>query len=112
MKVDFSMQGATLVVMINGEVDHHTSVALRENVDREFQKRRARSILFDFNNIVFMDSSGIGLLMGRYRTVAISGGSIALFNVKPKVNQMLELSGIYKLMRAYENKDEALAQLA
>lgn len=112
MKIDFSMQGTTLVVVPSGEIDHHTSVTMRERVDREFQKRRAKNIVFDFNNIMFMDSSGIGLLMGRYRTVAICGGSIALFNVKPKVSQMLELSGIYKLMKVYEDKNEALESLA
>lgn len=106
------MQGTTLVVVPSGEIDHHTSVTIREKVDREFQKRRARNILFDFNNIMFMDSSGIGLLMGRYRAAAICGGNIALFNVKPKVGQMLELSGMYKLMKVYEDRDEALAHLA
>lgn len=57
------MHDTTLIVSLSGEIDHHTSVEIRETVDREYQKRRAKNILFDFSNIVFMDSSGIGLLM-------------------------------------------------
>lgn len=112
MNIEFCMQDNTLIVDLSGEIDHHTSVEIRETVDREYQKRRAKNILFDFSKIVFMDSSGIGLLMGRYRNVSICGGYIALYNVSPKVDQILSISGIYKLMKLYESREHAFKNLA
>lgn len=112
MNIEFCMQDNTLIVNLSGEIDHHTSVEIRETVDREYQKRRAKNILFDFSKIIFMDSSGIGLLMGRYRNVSICGGYIALYNVSPKVDQILSISGIYKLMKLYDSREHAFKNLA
>lgn len=106
------MDGRTLVAILQGEIDHHTCVEIREKIDREFQKRRAKNLLIDFKNIKFMDSSGIGMLMGRYRNVAICGGKVALYNVNPETQKLLNMSGIYKLMKVYESKEEAIANLA
>lgn len=111
MDIEFEMNENTLVIRLSGEIDHHTCVEVREKIDREYQKKRAKNMLFDFENIQFMDSSGIGLLMTRYRNVAICGGSIALYNISPKVDKLLEISGIYKLMKPYADKDHALKSL-
>ena len=112
MKIDLIMVNRTLVVILEGELDHHTCVEIRQTVDREYQKRRARNLLFDFGNVEFMDSSGIGMLMGRYRSVAICGGAIALFNVRPEAEKLLDMSGLHKLMKTYKNKEQALDALA
>lgn len=112
MNLELNMEGLVLVVKLDGEIDHHTSVEIRECIDREYQKRRAKSILFDFRNVSFMDSSGIGLLMGRFKNVNIAGGRIGLLNVSGNVDKVLSLSGLYKLMKAYETRDDALNQLA
>jgi len=112
MQIHFTTKERNLIVTIEGEVDHHTSVEIREKVDREFQKRRARNIIFDFTNIQFMDSSGIGVLMGRYRNVMILGGDIALYGVGDQVDRVLSISGIYKIMKNYDSMDEAILNLA
>lgn len=112
MQIFFETQDRNLIVTIEGEVDHHTSVEIRQRVDREFQKRRARNIIFDFTNIHFMDSSGIGVLMGRYRNVMILGGNVALYGVGDQVDRVLSISGIYKIMKTYDTKDEAILNLA
>lgn len=112
MQMYFTTQGRNLIVTIEGEVDYHTSVEIRERVDREYQRQRARNILFDFSNIHFMDSSGIGVLMGRYRNVMILGGNVALYGVGDQVDKVLSISGIYKIMKNYDSMDEAIANLA
>jgi stage II sporulation protein AA (anti-sigma F factor antagonist) len=106
------MVNRTLVVILEGELDHHTCVEIRQTVDREYQKKRAKNLLFDFASINFMDSSGIGMLMGRYRSVAICGGEVGLFNVSPEAERILAMSGIHKLMRTYTSKEEAIQALA
>lgn len=112
MQISFEMKERNLIVTVEGEIDHHTSVEIRERVDREYQRRRARNIIFDFTNIKFMDSSGIGVLMGRYRNVMILGGSIALYGAGDQVDRVLSISGIYKIMKNYENIEDAIVSLA
>ncbi len=112
MQIFFRTEDRNLIVTIEGEVDHHTSVEIREKVDREYQKRRTRNIIFDFTNIQFMDSSGIGVLMGRYRNVMILGGNIALYGVGDQVDRVLSVSGIYKIVKNYNTIDEAILNLA
>ncbi|MGL4363081.1 MAG: STAS domain-containing protein [Cellulosilyticaceae bacterium] len=111
MDIDFGMHESILIVTPKGEIDHHTCVEIRERVEQEYSKRRAKSILFNCENIVFMDSSGIGLLIGRYRQVVVFGGQVGLYNVSPKVDKILNLSGVYKLMKQYDNEAEALKNL-
>lgn len=112
MQILFTMKDRNLIVKIEGEVDHHTSVEIREKVDREYQRKRARNIIFDLSKIQFMDSSGIGVLMGRYRNVMILGGNVALYGVGAQVDRVLSISGIYKIMKNYDSIDEAIANLA
>lgn len=112
MQILFTTQERNLIVKIEGEVDYHTSVELRERVDREYQRRRALNIIFDFSQIHFMDSSGIGVLMGRYRNVMILGGNVALYGVGDQVDRVLALSGIYKIIKNYDTIDEAIVNLA
>lgn len=112
MEMNCEVEKGVLVVTLAGEIDHHTSAEIRERVDREFQKKRAKNIAFDCEQIVFMDSSGIGMLMGRYRNVSVCGGSVALYNVQSNVDKLLAMSGVYKLMRIYNNKKEAIENLA
>lgn len=112
MQMEFYMLDSTLVVKLMGEIDHHTCVAIRQVVDRNYEKKRAKNLLFDFDKVTFMDSSGIGMLMGRYRLVAIGGGRTGLFNVPKDIERILKMSNIYKLMKAYSNKQEALKELA
>lgn len=111
MNIAFGMQDRNLIVKIDGEIDHHTSLEIREKIDREYQKRRTKNILFDFTNIHFMDSSGIGVLMGRYRNVATLGGAVALYGVDPQVDRLLSLSGIYKIIKKYDTIEVAIANL-
>ena len=112
MQMEFYMLDSTLIVVLKGEIDHHTCVAIRQTIDKTYQKKRAKNLLFDFEEVTFMDSSGIGMLMGRYRLVAIGGGRTGLYNVPKDIERILKMANIYKLMKAYSNKQEALKELA
>ncbi|OOB79707.1 MAG: anti-anti-sigma factor [Epulopiscium sp. Nele67-Bin001] len=100
-----------LCVTLDGEIDSYTASHIREEVDRLFQINRLTHIIFDFENVTFMDSSGIGLLMGRYRNVAIGGGQVVLIKVRPEIDKVMKLSGIYKLIKNYTDEKDALAHL-
>ncbi len=101
-----------LFVTLDGEIDSYTASHIREEVDRLFQINRLSHIIFDFENVTFMDSSGIGLLMGRYRNVSIGGGQVILIKVRPEIDKVMKLSGLYKLIKNYTDEKDALAHLS
>lgn len=110
--MEFGLVDSTLLVTLVGEIDHHTCAKLRQAIDTAYQKQHAKNILFNFESVTFMDSSGIGLLMGRYKQVTLDGGKIGLYHVPKDIERILKMSNIGKLMKAYPNKQIALRELA
>lgn len=98
----FTLTGTTLTVHLPSEVDHHSTELLQRETDQLIQSRNIRCILFDFGDTVFMDSSGIGMLLGRYKTIRFVGGTMAAINVKERMRRVLLLSGVYKVIDIYE----------
>lgn len=94
----FMITGTTLTITLPVEVDHHSSEQIRKETDRLVQKRNIRCILFDFSNTVFMDSSGIGMIIGRYKMMHFMGGTVAAIHVGERMHRILMMSGIYKLI--------------
>ncbi len=99
MNVKHLVDEKTLVVEITEEIDHHLVEKMKRRIDYEIQKLFPRKIIFDFNRVVFMDSAGIGLLLGRYKTAIAYGAKIELINVKDKIKDILVMSGISKVMK-------------
>lgn len=98
----FTLTGTTLTVHLPSEVDHHSTELLQREMDQLIQSRNIRCILFDFGDTVFMDSSGIGMLLGRYKMIRFVGGTMAAINVKERMRRVLLLSGVYKVIDIYE----------
>ena len=83
-----------LCVYLYGEIDHHSAVALREELDRLLWRERPRRFVLNLSRIEFMDSSGLGLLMGRYRLLRELGAQMALTAPNPRVRKILRLAGM------------------
>ena len=98
----FTLTGTTLTVHLPSEVDHHSTELLQRETDQLIQSRNIRCILFDFGDTVFMDSSGIGMLLGRYKMIQFVGGTMAAINVKERMRRVLLLSGVYRVIDIYE----------
>ena len=88
----------TLVVRIPVEVDHYFADEVREEIDRRLQTEDIECLEFDFQNTEFMDSSGIGLLMGRYKLMKALGGRIFISHAGERIRKVLMLSGIHKII--------------
>ena len=88
----------TLVVRIPVEVDHYFADAVREEVDRRLQTENIHRLEFDFGKTEFMDSSGIGLLMGRYKLMKALGGTVYITHAGARIQKILMLSGIHKII--------------
>lgn len=88
----------TLVVKIPKEVDHCFADTVREEIDRILQMEDIRTLEFDFHKTEFMDSSGIGLLMGRYKLMHMLGGKVQIVSAGEHIRKVLVLSGIHKII--------------
>ncbi len=97
-----------LIVKLKGELDHHASKQGREKIDSLYKEERCKNIILDVRNLNFMDSSGIGLIMGRYKVCKENGGNICVVNEGEDVERILKLAGILKIIKMYSSIDEAL----
>lgn len=91
-------RGETLVVKVPSEVDHCFADEIREEVDRRLQTEDLWTLEFDFTNTEFMDSSGIGLVMGRYKLMKALGGEVRISHAGERIRKILMLSGICKII--------------
>lgn len=98
MNVKHFVEDKLLVFEITEELDHHVSERIRRRADYEIQRFMPKRVVFDFNRVVFMDSAGIGLVIGRYKTASCFGGRLELMNVNQKVKRVFEMSGILKII--------------
>lgn len=87
-----------LILKITEEIDHHTTQDIRRKADNEITRYIPRKVVFDFGNVTFMDSAGIGMLIGRYKIVKTFGGSLEMINVKPSIRKVFEMSGVLKIV--------------
>jgi len=93
-----SLKEQTLHVLLPEEIDHHITVQLAEEIDEVLLNSDVTLLVFDFANTRFMDSSGIGLLIGRYRKIASVGGYIRIEGMSAQMSKILRLSGIEKII--------------
>ena len=91
-------KGESLKVIVPAEVDHCFADEVREEVDRRLQTEDIRVLEFDFKDTEFMDSSGIGLLMGRYKLIRALGGMVRISHAGERIRKILMLSGIHKII--------------
>ena len=92
------IQGTSLTVRLPEELDHPASDLIRKETDRIMGQTYITTIIFDFEETTFMDSSGIGLIMGRYRALGMGKGCIKAVNVSSYVEKLLHLSGVHKFI--------------
>lgn len=106
MEQIFTIDGTTMLIQLPAELDHHSSEQIRGEADRLIRSRNIRQVLFDFGRTTFMDSSGIGMLIGRYKTMRFMGGTVLAVRVSEPMRRILTLSGIHKIIDIYEGMPE------
>lgn len=88
----------TVTVRLSGDLDHNTAAQIREELDHLIEDPGVRRLVFDLSELGFMDSSGIGLMIGRYKTMARRGGSVAVRPGGRQADRLMELSGLYQII--------------
>ncbi len=98
MEPDYEVAEDTLIVHVPQELDHHSAKMVKEYSSEILKEGTVKNIIFDFSNTTFMDSSGIGMIMGRYRIVKERDGFVGVSGAGPAIHRILEISGLYKLV--------------
>lgn len=108
MEINLISEKRTIVAKIDTDLDHHSAVLIRKAVDSKIKSSNAVNVIFDFSQVDFMDSSGIGMLMGRYKITNILGGKTIIFGTKKPVRRIIDMSGIDKIIYISDNYDDAI----
>jgi stage II sporulation protein AA (anti-sigma F factor antagonist) len=103
MNIKYNEVDKLLICQITEEIDHHTTEKIRRILDDEIERYIPKKIIFDFDKVSFMDSAGIGMILGRYKMVRMLGGSVEMINVNPSVKKIFEMSGIPKIIPINKN---------
>lgn len=95
---DIKIKNNKIYVYLFQDLDHHLTTLIRDEIDSLIEKESIYDIVFDFSKVVFMDSAGIGLIMGRYKKVNAKSGSIIIEGIGPSIERILTISGLYKII--------------
>ena len=104
MPVSFQKQRNKLIAGLQGELDHHGAESMRREIDSRLRRDKPSTLRLDFRNVSFMDSSGVGLVLGRYRLVRSWGGTIELSGMSGPVQRIMRLSGVEKIAAVITEK--------
>ncbi|MBQ4089266.1 MAG: anti-sigma factor antagonist [Clostridia bacterium] len=99
----FERRGRRLIAYIEGELDHDSTAIIRAEIDNQLRDHSINDLVIDMAGVSFMDSSGIGLILGRYRIMAARGGEIHISRPGKRTDKMLMLAGVYELVNTSSN---------
>lgn len=111
LTVDLEVKQNVLCVRLAGELDHHTAENLREQASHTIEKHQISHIILNLEQLSFMDSSGLGVILGRYKQIKNNGGEMVVCSISPAVKRLFEMSGLFKIIRLEESEKNALEKL-
>ena len=100
--VTYMQAGPVLIIGLPEEVDDHVCNGIREETDRYISAGKVQKLIFDFSKTGFMDSSGIGIIIGRYKLISCFGGKVYVLHPDKQIRRMLQLSGVEKIVEIME----------
>ena len=98
----YQVQENCLTIFLPHELDHHNAEEIRKESDHLIEKNHIRYVIFDFEQTNFMDSSGIGVIMGRYKRIYMLGGEVCAVHTNERMKKILTMSGVTKIVQIYE----------
>ncbi|WP_234119309.1 anti-sigma F factor antagonist [Clostridium hydrogenum] len=111
MDLEFKQVNDKLIISIIGELDHHSTDEIRNKIDDKIKSGGYKKVILDFSHVTFMDSSGIGVIIGRYKKLKLSNGVLCIANISNSVKKVFELSGLFKIINVYNNVNLAVESI-
>lgn len=110
MDIHTEKKGNAVMVRLFGEIDLAWVDILRNSLESELENTEVRHLIINLGGVTYIDSSGLGVLLGRYRKVSKNGGKIFLVGAIPQVRKILEISGLLRIMPEFSSEIEAIRQ--
>ncbi len=111
LQIEFEQGRKVLIVRLKGELDHHTAESVKERMEEAIFRDDVKYLLLSLKDLSFMDSSGLGVILGRYKQITSQGGKMIVCDLSPAVYRLFELSGLFKIVTVQENEQVALSSL-
>ena len=111
LHVDLKTLGNVLCVQLEGELDHHTASDLKDRLTKTIETENIRHIILNLEHLHFMDSSGLGVILGRYNQIKANDGEMIVCAISNTVEKMFSMSGLFKIIRLEESVEQALDRL-
>ena len=105
MPVEIDIDEKSVTAYIFGEIDHHNAEGLRNKIDEAIESAYPEILVLDFGGVTFMDSSGIGLVMGRYKLMKNLSGEVIIENAPRTIKKVMRMAGIEKLLSEKGGKE-------
>jgi stage II sporulation protein AA (anti-sigma F factor antagonist) len=107
MDIIFDVIDNILVAELVGELDHHVSERVRVRIDTALENYKTKNLMLDFSQVSFMDSSGIGIILGRYRKLGQKGSNMAIVGCNKSIRNILNMAGVFSIIDYYSTREEA-----
>jgi stage II sporulation protein AA (anti-sigma F factor antagonist) len=111
LTIDMEIKHDVLCIRLSGELDHHTADELREKVMNTIVKNNVRHIILNLERLSFMDSSGLGVILGRYKQIKQVHGEMVVCAISPAIHRLFDMSGLFKIMYLEPTEEFALQRL-
>lgn len=111
LHIELEHGSKALIVRLKGELDHHTAEAVKARMEEAISRGNVSHVIVNMKELNFMDSSGLGVILGRYKQVSGRGGKMVLCEVGPSVYRLFEMSGMFKILAVMENERQAISSL-
>lgn len=100
MEFSNSVKNDEMIIFLNGELDEKSASVTRDYLDGKIKERRYGRIILDFERVGFMDSTGIGVLLGRYKKITDNGSELCVRNLNAQIDKVFRISGLYQIIKA------------
>ncbi len=99
MQIRVKQQEHSITACLDGELDHHSAIQTRESLDKLIAKYKDTDLVLDLKNLSFMDSSGLGVIIGRYKKLKSSGHNLYVKNASRQIDKVFNVSGLYSIIK-------------
>jgi stage II sporulation protein AA (anti-sigma F factor antagonist) len=111
LQMEIEHDSKALIVRLKGELDHHTAETVKVRMEEALQQSSSSHVILSLKDLSFMDSSGLGVILGRYRLVTGKGGKMVVCDVNSSVYRLFEMSGLFKIVSVKDNEKQAISSL-
>ncbi|EIJ78746.1 anti-sigma F factor antagonist [Bacillus methanolicus PB1] len=111
LNIEMEVKNDVLCIRLSGELDHHTADHLRERAAKAIEEYQIRHIVLNLEHLSFMDSSGLGVILGRYKQIKQNHGEMIVCAISPSIERLFDMSGFFKIIRLEPTEEYALQRL-